>query len=193
MREKIKETAAHLYALKGYNATSMREIAKEVGVTKAALYYHYDSKEELFFDIVKDSFTHLIQISQQLADSDLPVWTVLSEWVEKMISFSKVKKDHWMIINKFSSGAMKDRIFEEFSRFWKVSFDCLSKILERGTKEGVIRNDIGIPMLTGAVFGILHGHFTVIYHENIKIDDNRMKSMVLGILEGGIASHETHI
>ncbi|RKY51696.1 MAG: hypothetical protein DRP86_00370 [Candidatus Neomarinimicrobiota bacterium] len=191
MRKKIKETAAHLYALKGYNATSMREIAKEVGVTKAALYYHYESKEELFFDIIKDSFADLTRISQQLSESDQPVWDVLSEWVEKMIYFSEFKKDHWMIINKFSSGAIKDRIFMEFNRFWKINFDCLSKILEKGVKEGGIRNDIDIPMLTGAVFGILHGQFSVIYRENIKIEDNQMKSMVLGILEGGIASHET--
>lgn len=191
MREKIKETAAHLYALKGYNATSMREIAKEVGVTKASLYYYYNSKEELFFDIVKDSFDHLIQISQQLADSDRPVWSVLSQWVDKIISFSKVKKDSWMIINNFSSGNMKDRIFEEFNSFWKVSFDCLLKILKKGIDEGMIRKDIDIPMLTGAVFGILHGCCAVIYHENIKIDENQMKAMILGILEGGIVSHET--
>jgi AcrR family transcriptional regulator len=191
MREKIKETAAHLYALKGYNATSMREIAKEVGVTKASLYYYYESKEELFFDIVKDSFAHLVQMSQQLADSDQPVWSVLSEWVDKIISFSKVKKDNWMIINKFSSGTIKDRIFVEFNSFWKESFNYLSKILKKGIDEGMIRKDVDISMLTGAVFGILHGCCTVIYRENIKIDDNQIKTMILGILEGGIASHET--
>jgi hypothetical protein len=55
----------------------------------------------------------------------------------------------------------------------------------------MIRKDVDISMLTGAVFGILHGCCTVIYRENIKIDDNQIKTMILGILEGGIASHET--
>lgn len=191
MREKIKETAAHLYALKGFSATSMREIAKEVGVTKAALYYHYDSKEELFFDIVKDSFKELTQIHEKLVDSDLPVWAILSEWVEKMIYFSRLKHDHWLIINKFSSGTLKDRMFEEFSRFWKVSFNSIVQILEKGTVHGEIRTDVDIRLMAGAVFGIMHGQFTVTFRENVKINDNKMQSMILGILKGGIASHET--
>ncbi|RJL32122.1 TetR family transcriptional regulator [Bailinhaonella thermotolerans] len=45
--ERILDTARALFASRGYGATSMREIAGRVGITKPALYYHFDSKEEI--------------------------------------------------------------------------------------------------------------------------------------------------
>ena len=52
-RERIQETAIALFSELGYERTSLREIAERLGVTKAALYYHFKTKEEIaasFFD-----------------------------------------------------------------------------------------------------------------------------------------------
>jgi AcrR family transcriptional regulator len=46
-RERILDVALTLFAEKGYDATSMREIAEHLGITKAALYYHFDSKADI--------------------------------------------------------------------------------------------------------------------------------------------------
>src|SRR5215475_13717231 len=44
-RERIQSIALELFAEQGYEKTSLREIAERLGVTKAALYYHFRSKE----------------------------------------------------------------------------------------------------------------------------------------------------
>lgn len=49
--ERILEAARALFAVRGYRATSMQAIADEVGITKAALYYHFDSKEEILHQL----------------------------------------------------------------------------------------------------------------------------------------------
>jgi AcrR family transcriptional regulator len=46
-RQEILDVALVLFAEQGYDKTSLREIAEQVGVTKAALYYHFPSKEEI--------------------------------------------------------------------------------------------------------------------------------------------------
>lgn len=46
-RARIQEIALELFAERGYDHTSLREIADRLGVTKAALYYHFQSKEEI--------------------------------------------------------------------------------------------------------------------------------------------------
>jgi AcrR family transcriptional regulator len=46
-RERIQATALELFAEQGYEKTSLREIAERLGVTKAALYYHFNSKEDI--------------------------------------------------------------------------------------------------------------------------------------------------
>lgn len=86
-RDRILAAALRLFAEKGYEATSMREIAEQLGITKPALYYHFDSKE----DIVR---TLLGEIEAQV--ESLVEWTraqpagpdlrrrVLEQWTDIM-------------------------------------------------------------------------------------------------------------
>ena len=53
-RERIQEIALELFAEQGYEKTSLREIAERLGVTKAALYYHFRSKEDIVHSFVED-------------------------------------------------------------------------------------------------------------------------------------------
>ena len=45
--------AAQIFFTKGYNATSLNDIADSLGITKAALYYYVESKQELLYRIIK--------------------------------------------------------------------------------------------------------------------------------------------
>ncbi|MGA7174082.1 MAG: TetR/AcrR family transcriptional regulator [Candidatus Dormiibacterota bacterium] len=51
-RERILEAALDLFIEQGFDKTSLREVAERVGLTKAALYYHFRSKEELLSSLV---------------------------------------------------------------------------------------------------------------------------------------------
>jgi AcrR family transcriptional regulator len=46
-RTRIQDVALELFTEQGYEATSLREIAERLGVTKAALYYHFKTKEDI--------------------------------------------------------------------------------------------------------------------------------------------------
>jgi len=63
-REAILTAAERLFVERGYRGISMREIADEVGVTKAALYYHFRDKEQLFVALLTnalDEFGALVE------------------------------------------------------------------------------------------------------------------------------------
>ncbi|MER5489507.1 helix-turn-helix domain-containing protein [Streptomyces sp. NPDC002812] len=53
-RQRIQDVALALFAEQGYEKTSLREIAERLGVTKAALYYHFKSKEEIIVSLFED-------------------------------------------------------------------------------------------------------------------------------------------
>jgi AcrR family transcriptional regulator len=53
-RERIQRLALELFIEQGYEKTSLREIADRLGVTKAALYYHFPSKESILASVVED-------------------------------------------------------------------------------------------------------------------------------------------
>jgi len=50
-REEVLERAARLFAEKGYDAASMREIAEAVAIRPSSLYHHFPSKERILFEI----------------------------------------------------------------------------------------------------------------------------------------------
>jgi AcrR family transcriptional regulator len=53
-RARIQQIAVELFTEHGYEGTSLREIAEHLGVTKAALYYHFKSKEDIILSLVED-------------------------------------------------------------------------------------------------------------------------------------------
>jgi AcrR family transcriptional regulator len=55
-RARIQQVALELFAEQGYEKTSLREIAERLDVTKAALYYHFKSKEDIVRSLVEDYF-----------------------------------------------------------------------------------------------------------------------------------------
>jgi AcrR family transcriptional regulator len=72
-RDQILETAMGLFTVQGYDATSLRQIADRLGVTKAALYYHFPAKEHLAIELTRpwlDAISNLIALHQQDAALD---------------------------------------------------------------------------------------------------------------------------
>jgi TetR/AcrR family transcriptional regulator, cholesterol catabolism regulator len=50
-REELTRTAARLFADRGYHGTSLADVAEALGMQKASLYHHIDSKEDLLWEV----------------------------------------------------------------------------------------------------------------------------------------------
>jgi len=106
----ILKKAAKLFAVRGYNGVSMRELSKSVGLTAAALYHHFPDKKTLYLEVMKYVFAdkataismalqvegtplerleNLINSYTQLVNSDpelraLVVWELLDDDEERL-------------------------------------------------------------------------------------------------------------
>ena len=98
-KERILEEALKLFAQSGYVGTSMNDIAAKLGVTKAALYKHYTSKQEILDNIVE----RMNQMDMERAKKyEMPEGN-MEEVVEgykstalyKIKQFTKVQFLHW--------------------------------------------------------------------------------------------------
>jgi AcrR family transcriptional regulator len=54
-RDEIRRAAAGLFFAKGYEATSMRELAEALAIKSASIYYHFADKEQILYEIVRDT------------------------------------------------------------------------------------------------------------------------------------------
>lgn len=61
-RARIQAVAVELFAEHGYEKTSLREIAERLNVTKAALYYHFKTKEDIIVSLFDDAFDRLDEL-----------------------------------------------------------------------------------------------------------------------------------
>lgn len=67
----LLDIARRLFAQKGYAGTSLRDIASEAGITKAALYHHFPNKEALYDKVVLDGLRALFAyVEQAVAAAD---------------------------------------------------------------------------------------------------------------------------
>jgi AcrR family transcriptional regulator len=88
-RQRILDVALQLFVEQGYDGTSLREIAEKLGVTKAALYYHFESKEDILLalhmrlhEFGKDA---LVRMSSERVTLDL--WSELLDiLVDQMLA-----------------------------------------------------------------------------------------------------------
>lgn len=81
-RVRALSTALELFSRDGYDAVSMREIAEELGVTKAALYHHFTSKEEIARELVGGYLAAIEGIVTWARESQPSMDEVLVRWAE---------------------------------------------------------------------------------------------------------------
>ncbi|MEU7908493.1 helix-turn-helix domain-containing protein [Actinoplanes sp. NPDC049118] len=83
-KAEIRQVAMELFTSQGYEATSLREIAERLGVTKAALYYHFRSKE----DIVRSLFGDYLAALDELvawASTQTPGPRLRTQVIDRML------------------------------------------------------------------------------------------------------------
>lgn len=71
--ERIRREAAALFRRKGFNGTSMAELASAVGISKSSLYHHFRSKQALLSEIIELTVNRVTPLVQAVAESDLPI------------------------------------------------------------------------------------------------------------------------
>src|SRR5438046_783316 len=70
-RKQLMAAAIDCFARLGYQGTTIDRIARDAGVTKGAVYYHFRDKEELLFEAVKDRIGAEVQHYQDPEEIDL--------------------------------------------------------------------------------------------------------------------------
>ena len=92
-RSRVQKVALELFAEQGYEKTSLREIAERLGVTKAALYYHFKSKEDIVHSFTDDYFAELDALLRWAKDQppgDQTRLAVLDRYIGIVLSGSEV-------------------------------------------------------------------------------------------------------
>lgn len=137
-REVLLATAAHLFARKGYRATTLDDIAGELGLKKASLYHYIRSKDDLLADIYQQIFDRIEAEVAPLVALDLPAAERLRRMIHAHIavvsaelpSLSVVFSEEWELPAELQRGI----------RHRKRAHEALfEKVIAEGQRDGAFR------------------------------------------------------
>ncbi len=141
-RRAILDTAAALFARKGVAATTVREIADEVGILSGSLYHHFESKEAMVDEVITLFFQDLRARYKQVLASEADARTRLYELV---LASLEVGQAHPHAIGIYQNDvnylSSLDRFAYLNSNAREVQASWLA-VLNAGVAEGVFRTDL---------------------------------------------------
>ncbi|MFC4013592.1 TetR/AcrR family transcriptional regulator [Nonomuraea purpurea] len=146
-RDHLVKLAAELFARKGFQATTVREIADEAGILSGSLYHHFDSKETIVDEVLSTFLDDLIARYRAALDTSADARTVLSEMVrigfgtlEPHRAAITVMQNDWNYLRQFERFNYLVKAEDEVEQIWVTQ-------IKAGQAAGLFRPDVD-PKLT---------------------------------------------
>ncbi|MHB1406240.1 MAG: TetR/AcrR family transcriptional regulator [Desulfitobacteriaceae bacterium] len=149
-REKIISMAVELFQEKGYRATTVQDIANKCGVTKAALYYYIQSKEEILWEIFDQTMTTAEQRMDGLMKENVSLEQRLKAIVSNHIMNVRDDSPYMTIFFTEKAHLPRDKQ-EQITNRRRQYENKIAEIFEQGIREGVLKP---LPVLP-TVYGLL--------------------------------------
>jgi TetR/AcrR family transcriptional regulator, cholesterol catabolism regulator len=154
-RAQILEKAAQLFRVKGYDSTSMSDIADEVGITKAGLYYFVESKEHLLYLITDYGLDLLDETVLQPLEGVSDPRQQLEELIKLHVHMILNRpREVTIILHEHTglTGIYREKVLQRKKQY----IDYVRKVLAELQKKGEARRDVDVTAATFFLLGALN-------------------------------------
>lgn len=133
-RERLLSAAIELFGSRGFDSTSMRDIATEVGIKAPAVYNHYKSKEELLAAAVTEAlggFNDVISSANQPNDAPLDqLRSAISAHILYQINHSRIAQANDRLLESGILNRLDPAVRHQVKGMMREHLDRLTKIVE---------------------------------------------------------------
>ena len=157
-REEIVQAAAHVFRERGFEATTLRDVAAALGTDRASLYYYVGSKEELLQEIVSQALRLDIEMAEAVKRSRSSSPEKIAALIESMVDSYDKNYPHMMVyIEDLGRIARQDSQWSidviEQTRAYE---SLVHSILRKGQRDGTLRSDLPVELCALALFGMIN-------------------------------------
>lgn len=150
-RREILESAVQLFSKNNYHAVSMSEIAEGAGVSKGTLYWHFDSKKELFHEIAIKGMNYFGEEFEKISNQNKNFEKKIKEIVHfVLMTFA----EHITMLDVFRNNIelLNQDFKNEIEKKHRQNVEIVADIIAEGIEEGLIKDanpvDISMMMLS---------------------------------------------
>jgi AcrR family transcriptional regulator len=187
-REKIREiqsVVAPLFAYKGYHSTSMREIARGLGMNQSSLYHYFRSKEDILFELMNDAVDNALTTLEKICAADLMPRDKLYKIAHFYTRYYAGAPERLiLLVNEQNSLNAEHRriLVEKQRRYVSIFKDVFAELDAHG-----LTREIPSSVAVFAFLGMVHYTITW-YHKDGPVDLERLADIFAEIFTRGVLS-----
>lgn len=164
----ILEVAEMLFAEKGFDGTSIRDISKAAKINIAMVSYYFGSKEKLLESLIIYKTAGLKVQLENLLEENLEPIDKINKLIELYIHRINCNRGIYRILHFELSSKKRILDLQSFTEIKKVNLRSLELIIQEGQEKGVFRKDIIIPLITPTILGtFFHFYMNKPFFENL--------------------------
>lgn len=155
----LTAAARELFAKKGFEKTSMEDVARRSGCAVGSMYYHIKSKEELCAHIIIEAASALPQKLQTLITGDLA--TDSYRLAAACLDYHRDNHIYYEIIHQAEAGqrrgVVSPELMEEIIVLKRQAMEVYAGLLRQHKEAGTLRRDVDEMEITAVLWAWLHG------------------------------------
>lgn len=151
--DSLLRTAARVFHERGYDGTSMEDLAKRLGITKSAIYYHVPSKEELLRLIVNRALDALVAVSQEPHSLEGPAIDRLHHVVRRSVHVLVDEQPFVTVLLRVRGNSAVER--QALERRRDIDHQ-LGELVAAAEREGSLRPDLDPALISRLLFGMVN-------------------------------------
>ncbi|HSL42119.1 MAG TPA: TetR/AcrR family transcriptional regulator [Anaerolineales bacterium] len=137
-RKEIFNASVHLFLEKGFNETSMREIAEAAGIGKSTLYDYFHTKDDILLSFVEDELQKLTQRVEEITERDIAALEKLRLMMFAYMDYLATNEDFFMKLS-LEVQRLAQQSLERIQRRRHALQDKVRHMIEEGIREGSFR------------------------------------------------------
>lgn len=154
-RQELVDVAARIFHEKGYDATSIQDVAEALGILKGSIYYYIDSKEDLLFEVVQEVHETALANMERLRKLDVDPLVKLRMFVQEhvrhiidnLVKAAVFFHDYGSLSSDRRQYIVRER--DQYDRF-------LRRLIEEGQAQKVICADVNAKLASFAILGMMN-------------------------------------
>jgi len=150
----IINTAESLFASKGYDGTSVRDIADEAGINIAMISYYFGSKEKLMQALIEERTDQVrLRVERLLNDNSLLPFEKISVLIDEYVARVVQKRQFYKIMVCEQMLEKNHVITDLLNGLKRQTSEMINQIIKDGQKKKVFKKGIDVVLLTNTMVG----------------------------------------
>jgi len=152
---KIFRVAASLFAEKGYNGVSMREISERTGLSKPTIYYYFGNKEGIYTSLVSTSLNYNVEIFQEIQQKKVSIKQKITELVKlrfrQVQEYPDLAKFFVSLLNGTEKLPFLSELMEEAKSRRKMLVDLINEGIRTGEFGSSAKPELAAEIFIGSL------------------------------------------